>query len=211
MSLNSLTKTIAGHGNALGGAVTDTGLFDWSGFPNIFDGYRQGDAKQWGLVQLRKKGLRDLGGSLSSDHAHRIAVGAETLALRVAQSSATALSLARFLERHPAVARVHYPMLESHPQHALARAHFASGAWLLAFELRDPEACIPVINRLQIPIKATGMGDTRTLIIPVAPTIFWEAGPEKRAEMGIAEGLIRVSVGLERESDLIADFAAALK
>ena len=211
LALNSLTKTIAGHGNALGGAVTDTGLFDWSGFPNIFDGYRQGDAKQWGLVQLRKKGLRDLGGSLSSDHAHRIAVGAETLALRVAQSSATALSLARFLENHPAVARVHYPMLESHPQHALARTHFASGAWLLAFELRDPEACIPVINRLQIPIKATGMGDTRTLIIPVAPTIFWEAGPEKRAEMGIAEGLIRVSVGLERESDLIADFAAALK
>ena len=210
LSLNSLTKTIAGHGNALGGAVTDTGLFDWSGFPNIFAGYRQGDAKQWGLVQLRKKGLRDLGGSLSSDHAHRIAVGAETLALRVAQSSATALSLARFLESHPAVARVHYPMLESHPQHALARAHFASGAWLLSFELQDPQACIPVINRLQIPIKATGMGDTRTLIIPVAPTIFWEAGLARRAEMGIAEGLIRVSVGLERESDLVADFAAAL-
>lgn len=210
LSVNSLTKTIAGHGNALGGAVTDTGLFDWSGFPNIFAGYRQGDAKQWGLVQLRKKGLRDLGGSLSSDHAHRIAVGAETLALRVAQSSATALSLARFLESHPAVARVHYPMLESHPQHALARAHFGAGAWLLSFELQDPQACIPVINRLQIPIKATGMGDTRTLIIPVAPTIFWEAGPARRAEMGIAEGLIRVSVGLERESDLVADFTTAL-
>jgi len=210
LSLNSLTKTIAGHGNALGGAVTDTGLFDWQGSPNIFAGYRQGDPKQWGLVQLRKKGLRDLGGSLSSDHAHRIAVGAETLTLRVARSSATALALARFLEQHPAVARVHYPMLESHPQHALARAYFEAGAWLLAFELRDPQACIPVINRLRIPVKATGMGDTRTLIIPVAPTIFWEAGPAKRAEMGIAEGLVRVSVGLEHEGELIADFAAAL-
>ena len=210
LSLNSLTKTIAGHGNALGGAVTDTGLFDWQAYPNIFEGYRQGDAKQWGLTQLRKKGLRDLGGTLSADHAHRIAVGAETLALRVAQTSATALALARFLESHPAVARVYYPMLESHPQHAMARALFGAGAWLLSFELRDPAACIAVINRLQIPVKATGMGDTRTLIIPVAPTIFWEAGPEKRAEMGIAEGLIRVSVGLERESELIADFAAAL-
>jgi O-acetylhomoserine (thiol)-lyase len=210
LSINSLTKTIAGHGNALGGAVTDTGLFDWQGCRNIFAAYRHGDAKQWGLTQLRKKGLRDLGGSLSSDHAHRIAVGAETLALRVAQSSATALSLARFLQGHPAVARVHYPMLDSHPQHAVARTHFGSGAWLLSFELRDPEACITVINRLQIPIKATGMGDTRTLIIPVAPTIYWEAGAARRAEMGIAEGLIRVSVGLERESDLVADFAAAL-
>jgi O-acetylhomoserine (thiol)-lyase len=210
LSLNSLTKTIAGHGNALGGAVTDTGLFDWQACPNIFEGYRQGDAKQWGLTQLRKKGLRDLGGTLSADHAHRIAVGAETLALRVAQTSATALALARFLEAHPAVARVYYPMLESHPQHAMARTLFGAGAWLLSFELRDPAACIPVINRLQIPVKATGMGDTRTLIIPVAPTIFWEAGPDKRAEMGIAEGLIRVSVGLERESELIADFAAAL-
>jgi len=69
---------------------------------------------------------------------------------------------------------------------------------------------VDVLNRLALPIKATGLGDTRTLIIPVAPTIFWEAGPEARAAMGIAEGLIRVSVGLEDEADLIADFDYAL-
>lgn len=208
--VNSLTKTIAGHGNALGGAVTDTGLYDWSAYPNIFAAYRQGDPRQWGLAQVRKKGLRDMGASLSSDHAHRIAVGAETLALRVAQTSATALALARLLEAHPAVARVYYPMLESHPQHALARQHFAAGSWLLSFELRDAGDCLAFVNRLQLPIKATGMADTRTLIIPVAPTIFWEAGPEARAAMGIAEGLIRLSVGLEDSADLLADFAQAL-
>lgn len=208
--VNSLTKTIAGHGNALGGAVTDTGLYDWSAYPNIFAAYRQGDPRQWGLAQVRKKGLRDMGASLSSDHAHRIAVGAETLALRVAQTSATALALARLLEAHPAVARVYYPMLESHPQHALARQHFAAGSWLLSFELRDAGDCLAFVNRLQLPIKATGMADIRTLIIPVAPTIFWEAGPEARAAMGIAEGLIRLSVGLEDSADLLADFAQAL-
>lgn len=208
--VNSLSKTIAGHGAALGGAVTDTGGFDWTTFPNIFPNYRSADPTQWGLIQIRKKGLRDMGAALSSEQAHQISIGAETLALRVKQASATALSLARFLESHPAVAAVHYPMLESHPQFELAKRHFSAGSWLLSFELKDPMAMIATINRLTIPIKATGLGDTRSLVIPVAPTIYWEAGAQVRAEMGIADGLIRVSVGLEDEHDLIADFERAL-
>ena len=208
--INSLTKTIAGHGNAMGGAVTDTGCFDWQAYPNIFASYRKGDARQWGLTQIRKKGLRDMGAALSSEHAHQISVGAETLALRVAQTSATALQLSQFLQTHPAVTRVNYPMLESHPQHALARQHFSAGSWLLSFELRDAQDCFAFINRLQLPVKATGLGDTRSLVIPVAHTIFWEAGAQARADMGIADGLIRISVGLEDPADLLADFAQAL-
>jgi O-acetylhomoserine (thiol)-lyase len=208
--INSLTKTIAGHGSALGGAVTDTGLFNWDSYPNIFANYRKGDARQWGLQQIRKKGLRDMGGTLSSEHAHQISVGAETLSLRVAQTSATALTLARFLEGHKAVNRVYYPMLESHPQHAIAKAHFSAGSWLLSFELGDEAAALAFINRLKIPVVATGLGDTRTLIIPVAPTIFWEAGAQVRAAMRIADGLIRLSVGLEESADLLGDFEQAL-
>lgn len=208
--VNSLTKSIGGHGDALGGAVTDTGLFDWSNYPNIFAPYRKGDAKGWGLQQLRKKGLRDMGGTLSSHAAHQLAVGAETLALRMERTSATALALARWLEQQPAVARVLYPMLESHPQHAQAKQHFRAGSWLLSFELRDADQCLAVCNRLQLPIKATGLADTRTLIIPVAHTIFWEAGPAVRATMGIADGMIRLSIGLEEVDDLLADFAQAL-
>jgi O-acetylhomoserine (thiol)-lyase len=208
--INSLTKTIAGHGNAMGGAVTDTGCFDWQTYPNIFAAYRKGDARQWGLTQIRKKGLRDMGAALSSEHAHQISVGAETLALRVAQTSATALQLAQYLEAHPAINRVYYPMLASHPQHALARQHFSAGSWLLSFELRNAADCFDFINRLQLPVKATGLGDTRSLIIPVAHTIFWEAGAQARAAMGIADGLIRFSVGLEDSADLLADFAQAL-
>lgn len=208
--INSLTKTIAGHGSALGGAVTDTGCFDWQAYPHIAANYRNGDPRQWGLTQIRKKGLRDMGACLSSEHAHQISVGSETLALRVAQTSATALQLAQFLQDHPRVQRVHYPMLASHPQHALARQHFSAGSWLLSFELRDTQDCLAFINRLQLPIKATGLGDTRSLIIPVAPTIFWEAGAQVRAEMGIADGLIRLSVGLEDCADLLADLEQAL-
>jgi len=208
--INSLSKSIGGHGAALGGAVTDTGVFDWQAYPRIAASYRKGDPRAWGLMQVRKKGLRDMGGSLSSEQAHQISVGSDTLALRMAQTSATALVLARHLEGHPAVAKVHYPMLASHPQHALAARLFSAGSWLLAFELRDASRCLPVLDRLRLPIKATGLGDTRSLVIPVAPTIFWEAGAQVRAEMGIADGLVRVSVGLEDAADLIADFEQAL-
>ncbi|MFN3440246.1 MAG: cystathionine gamma-synthase family protein [Acidovorax sp.] len=208
--VNSLTKSIGGHGDALGGSITDTGLFDWSNYPNIFAAYRKGDPKGWGLQQLRKKGLRDMGGTLSSHAAHQLALGAETLALRMDRTSATALALAQWLEAHPAVSRVLYPMLPSHPQHDQARKHLKAGSWLLSFELRDPDQCLPVCNRLQLPIKATGLADTRTLIIPVAHTIFWEAGPEVRATMGIADSMIRLSVGLEEVEDLLADFEQAL-
>lgn len=208
--INSLTKTIAGHGEALGGAVTDTGLFDWTTFPNLFSAYRKGEPKGWGLLQIRKKGLRDMGGTMCSDQAHRISVGSETLSLRVKQASRTALCLARWLEQHPKIDAVHYPWLPSHADHERAKRLFSAGSWLLSFELRDPSSMIDVLNRLSLAIKSTGLGDTRTLIIPVAPTIFWEAGVETRKEMGIAEGLIRVSVGLEEEADLIADFEAAL-
>jgi O-acetylhomoserine (thiol)-lyase len=209
--VNSLSKTIGGHGAALGGAVTDVGGFDWQRYPNIFDAYRSGDPRQWGLQQVRKKGLRDMGGALASDAAHQISVGAETLALRAQRSSDTAFALARHLRTLPGVRAVHYPMLESHPQHAIAKRHFAAGSWLLAFDLADEVAAIAVCDRLRLPIKPTGMGDTRTLVIPVAPTIFWEAGADVRAQMGIADGMVRVSVGLEEPDDLLEDFEQALR
>jgi O-acetylhomoserine (thiol)-lyase len=209
--INSLTKTVAGHGAALGGAVSDTGLFDWSAYPNIADEYRRAPAKEQGLLQIRKKGLRDMGASLSSEQAHQIALGAETLALRVQKSSDNALALAKFLEGHAAIGRVFYPGLESHPQYEIARRLFKGASWLLSFELRNAERMIDVVNALQLPIKATGLGDTRTLIIPVAPTIFYEAGEQTRKAMGISDGMLRLSAGIEDIDDLIADFSQALQ
>ncbi len=209
--MNSLSKYIGGHGNALGGAVTDTGLYDWSNYSNIFDTYRKGAPTSWGLTQIKKKGLRDMGGTLAAEPAHRIAVGAETLALRMAKHCANALALARFLEEHPGVAKVHYPGLASHPQHARAAALFGSRfGGLLGVELADGVDCFDFLNRLRIVLMATHLGDTRSLALPAAHTIYYEMGAERRKQMGIADSLIRVSVGIEDEADLLFDFDQAL-
>ena len=210
--VNSLSKMICGHANALGGAVTSTGLFDWSEYDNIYDDYKKDDPRAWGLLQVRKKGLRDMGATLSADAAHRIAVGAETFELRMQKSCANALALANFLAQHPGVVSVSYPGLASHPQHARAKVLFGDKGYgtLLAFELAEGIDCIDFLNRLDIVLLATHLGDTRTLSLPVAKTIYHEMGPQKRKAMGIADGLLRVSVGIENESDLIGDFAQAL-
>ncbi|GAB2904044.1 cystathionine gamma-synthase family protein [Microvirgula curvata] len=207
--VNSLSKALSGHGTALGGAVTDTGLFDWARYTNIADEYRRAPAAQQGLLQVRKKALRDMGASLSSEHANQISVGMETLELRVRQSSSNAQALAEYLAAHQAVKKVSYPGLPGHPQHQRAKQLFRASSWLLSFELGDAARTNEFLNTLQVPIKATGLGDTRTLIIPVASTIFWEAGPARRKEMEIPDGLIRVSVGIEEVEDLIEDFTQA--
>jgi O-acetylhomoserine (thiol)-lyase len=208
--VNSLTKSIGGHGIALGGALTDTGLFDWSAYPNIAPNFRKLAPAAQGMAQVRAKALRDFGASLGPEAAHHIAVGAETLALRMERTCANALALARMLEADERVANVYYPGLESHPQHKLASALFRASGSLFSFELKDGIDCFDYLNRLKLGIPASNLGDTRTLVIPVAHTIFFEMGPERRASMGIAESLIRVSVGIEETADLLDDFGNAL-
>ena len=208
--VNSLTKSIGGHGIALGGALTDTGLFDWSAYPNIAPNFRKQPAHAQGMAQLRAKALRDFGASLGPEAAHHIAVGAETLALRMTRTCANALALATMLEADERVAKVHYPGLASHPQHDIVASLFRAGGSLLSFELHEAIDPFDYLNRLQLAIPASNLGDNRTLVIPVAHTIFFEMGAERRASMGIAESLIRVSVGIEDTDDLVEDFRQAL-
>ncbi len=209
--INALTKAIGGHGNALGGSLTDTGLFDWAQFPNIAETYKRFAPAQWGMAQLRAKGLRDFGAALGPEAAHHLAVGAETMALRIERESASALALATMLAADPRVAAVHYPGLTSHPQHGIAGKLFKAFGGLLSFELREGIDCFDYLNRLTLAIPASNLGDTRTLVIPVAHTIFHEMGPQRRASMGIAESLIRVSVGIEDTEDLLQDFRQAFE
>jgi O-acetylhomoserine (thiol)-lyase len=208
--INALTKYIGGHGNALGGAVTDTGLYDWTRFPGIYDNYKTAAPTQWGILQIRKKGLRDIGSTLAAEVAHRIAVGAETLALRMERSSDNALRLARFLAGHPRVTRVYYPGLPDHPQHRLAGELFKTYGALMSMELAQGIDCFDFLNRLKLVISSSHLGDNRTLAIPIAHTIYWEMGPQRRAEMGIADSLIRLSIGIEDCDDLVDDFRQAL-
>jgi O-acetylhomoserine (thiol)-lyase len=207
--VNSLTKSIGGHGHALGGAVTDTGLFNWANYSHILPSYRKGPPERWGLLQLRKKGLRDMGATLPGDAAHRIAVGAETLALRMDKSCANALAMATWLEQQDLVHKVHYPGLPTHPQHDKAQAWFRHFGVMLSFELSAELDCFAFLDALKIIIKSSHLGDNRTLALPVAHTIFWEMGPQRRFEMGISDALIRVSVGIEDFADLQADLMLA--
>lgn len=211
LTLGSLTKYYAGHGNVLGGYVVDTGQFDWSSYDNIADFYRSQPVEQWGLTQIKKRGLRDMGATLSPQSAHLVSVGMETLVLRIAQISDNALAVAEYLEQHEKVAKVYYPGLASHPQHHLATQHFSNFGGILSIDLKSGVDCVAFLNGLKLLIKATHLGDTRTLVLPVASTIFYENGPQKREQMGINDNMIRFSIGIEDTQDLIDDLSQALK
>lgn len=209
-SVNSLTKYIGGHGNALGGAITDTGLYDWTGFANIYDNYKNQDSKLWGITQVKKKGLRDIGASLGPEAAHHLAVGSETLSLRMDKACSNAQKIAEFCAQHPKVNQVYYPGLPAHPQHARAKELFKGFGSIMSIDLVEGVDCFDVLNAMEDIVKSSNLGDTRTLAIPVAHTIYYEMGAERRASMGIADSMIRFSIGIEEIDDLLADFKKAL-
>lgn len=210
MVISSLTKYVSGHGNVLGGVVVDLGTYDWTKFPNIKSNYQVADTAQWGLMQVKKKGLRDMGATLPPSSAVTIATGLETLALRMRRNSENAMKLATFLDNHPLVQKVHYPGLSEHPQHFVAREIMQGGyGAILSVDLVDSISPRDFINALELVICATHLGDNRTLALPVASTIFYENGLEERKKMGISECMIRLSVGIEETDDLVNDFKQA--
>ncbi|WP_026016752.1 cystathionine gamma-synthase family protein [Catenovulum agarivorans] len=208
--ITSLTKYFGGHANALGGAIIDMGKFDWRNFPNILPTYQKNAPQDWGLTQVKKKGLRDMGACLSADSAHLLAVGSETMALRLERSCKNAHTLANYLNNHEKIKSVFYPGLTDHPQHQLASIQFTHFGAILSFAPIDDIDCIKVIDAFELILCSTHLGDNRTLAIPVAQTIYYEMGKEKRAAMGISENMIRLSVGIEDIDDLIEDLAQAL-
>ena len=181
--VNSLTKYICGHGNALGGAVTETGLFDWGQFPNIYETYQKGE----------------------------VLIGSETLALRMERQCSNAVALAQYLSAHEKIQRIYYPGLMNHPQYERAKELFAFPGAILSFELASELDPFAFLNKLEVVIKSSNLGDNRTLAIPVAHTIYYEMGKNRRANMGISDSLIRISVGIEDIDDLIEDFDRALR
>ena len=209
--VNSLTKYICGHGNALGGAITETGQYDWSSYAHIEEVYKKGDSSKWGMKQIRKKGLRDFGAALGAEAAHHISMGSETLALRLEKQCASAQTLAEFLDNHGKVSKVYYPCLSHHPQFERSAQLFRKPGALFSFELNQESDPFDFLNRLKVVIKSSNLGDNRTLAIPVSQTIYYEMGAARRKEMGIAESLIRISVGIEEVEDLIEDFRTALE
>ena len=210
LSVNALTKYIGGHGNALGGIVTDTGCFNWESYPNILDTYKSDDFSMWGITQIKKKGLRDMGGTLGPEAAHHLAVGSETLPLRLDRACDNALALAKFCESHPGIKKTFYPGLNSHPQHQRAENLFSKYGAIFSVELVDELDCFEFLDRMDNVVSSSNLGDNRSLGIPVAHTIFHEMGAERRAKMGIPDSMVRFSIGLEELEDLLRDFEEAL-
>ena len=208
--INSLTKYIGGHGNALGGIVTDSGLYDWSQFNNINDTCKNDKPALWGITQIKKKGLRDMGASLGPEAAHHLAVGSETLPMRMHQACANAQVLAEFCAQADQVKQVYYPGLKSHPQHRRAQQLFKNFGAICSIDLIAGVDCFEFLNAMETIVASSNLGDTRTLAIPVANTIYHEMGAERRTSMGIADSMIRFSVGIEDIDDLLADFQRAV-
>ena len=193
--IHSATKYIDGQGRVLGGAILGSRAFI---------------LEQIGPV------LRTAGPSLSPFNAWVLLKGLETLALRMERQSANALTLARWLEAQPGVARVHYPGLASHPQHALAQRQQKAAGAIVSFEVAggsDPERrerAWRVVDRCRIISITANLGDTRTTITHPATTTHARVTQEARNAAGIGEGLLRIAVGLEDPDDLARDLAQGL-
>jgi O-succinylhomoserine sulfhydrylase len=155
--------------------------------------------------------LRTAGPTLSPFNAWVLLKGLETLDLRIRAQSAAALELARWLEGHPSVARVHYPGLASHPQHELAKRQQRAPGAVLSFEVKGGRAAAwRVIDATRLMSITGNLGDVKTTIIHPGSTTHGRISPEARAAAGITEGLVRISVGLEAVSDLQADLERGL-
>ncbi|MDT8410324.1 MAG: methionine gamma-lyase [Wenzhouxiangellaceae bacterium] len=189
--VHSATKYLGGHGDLVAGLVAGSGE---------------------AIDEVRMLGLKDLTGAVMSPWtAHLVMRGLKTLELRMQRHSATALEIARWLESVPAVARVHYPGLESCPQHALAQRQMSDFGGMIAFELHGGlQAGIEFMNALCLIKRAVSLGDAETLIQHPASMTHSAMTPEQRAEYDIADGLVRLSAGLETPADLIADLDQAL-
>ncbi len=206
--IHSLTKSSCGHSRALGGAVIDTGLFNWVAHKHtcIEEAY-QGYGKHAYLMQLRKKGLRDKGATLTAQHADLIAIGLETLHMRVQKANKNAQNIAKFLSKHTCITHVYHPSLSTHKQHNNAKRYFTEFNYgtLMSFDIKAHIDIFAFLQALRIIINCSSIGDNRSLIIHPASTIFSELSEQQRQDMGISHQTFRLSIGIEDVADLQQD------
>lgn len=186
--VHSATKFIDGQGRTLGGAIVGTKA----------------------LVAEARYLARHSGPALSPFNAWVLSKSIETLALRIERHSANALHVARWLETHPAVQRVRYPHLPSHPQFGLATRQLRWGGGVLTLDVGSYEGARQVIDGLRLCSHSPNLGDVRTIVTHPASTTHSKLTEEERLRVGITQGLLRISVGLEHPDDVIADLAQAL-
>ena len=228
--VHSATKFLSGHGNAVVGAIVDSGKFDYARYPEKFKNFNQPDPSYNGLVYAQALGvgsafganlsyifkirltlLRDIGAAVSPFNAWLLAQGLETLSLRIERHVENAKAVAAFLEKHPQVSSVNYASLTSSKWNKLATKYSPKGSGsVLSFEIKGGiEAGKTFIEALNLHSHVANIGDVRSLAIHPASTTHSQLSPEEQLTAGVTPGLVRLSVGIENIKDIQADLETA--
>jgi len=228
--VHSATKFLSGHGNAVVGAIVDSGKFDYARYPEKFKNFNQPDPSYHGLVYAQALGvgspfganlsyifkirltlLRDIGAAVSPFNAWLLAQGLETLSLRIERHVENAKAVAAFLEKHPQVSSVNYASLTSSKWNKLATKYSPKGSGsVLSFEIKGGiEAGKRFIEALNLHSHVANIGDVRSLAIHPASTTHSQLSAEEQLTAGVTPGLVRLSVGIENIKDIQADLEKA--
>lgn len=221
--VHSCTKFIGGHGTSIGGAIVDSGKFDWTN--GRYSELTEPDPSYHGvkyiesfgelayIIKARTQFLRDMGSCMSPFNAFLFLQGLETLHLRMPRHSENALKLAKWLQKQDTINWVNYPGLESHPDYKLAKKYLPNGQGaILGFGIKGGrQAGIKFINNVKLASHLANVGDSKTLVIHPASTTHQQLTEAEQLAAGVTDDYIRVSTGTEHIDDIIADFKQALK
>jgi O-acetylhomoserine (thiol)-lyase len=220
--VHSCTKFIGGHGTSIGGAIVDSGKFDWTNgrYPDLTEPdpsyhgvkYVESFGELAYIIKARTQFLRDMGSCMSPFNAFLFLQGLETLHLRMPRHSENALKLAKWLEKQAAVTWVNYPGLKSHPDYKLGQKYLPNGhGAILGFGIKGGrEAGIKFINSVELASHLANIGDSKTLVIHPSSTTHQQLTQEEQIAAGVTEDYVRVSAGTEHIDDIVADFEQAL-
>ena len=230
--IHSATKFLSGHGNAVVGAIIDSGNFDYAKYPDKFKGFNEPDPSYHGLVfaqalgvgsafganlayifKIRLQLLRDVGAAVAPFNAWLLAQGLETLSLRIERHLENAKAVAEFLSKHPSVEKVNYASLSNSPWHTLAKKYAPKGSGaVLSFELKGGvEAGKKFVESLKLFSHVANIGDVRSLVIHPATTTHSQLSAQEQLAAGVTPGLVRLSLGLENIEDIKADLEDGFK
>jgi O-acetylhomoserine (thiol)-lyase len=230
--VHSATKFLSGHGNAVVGAIIDSGNFDYAKYPTKFKGFNEPDPSYHGLVfaqalgvgsafganlayifKIRLQLLRDIGAAVSPFNAWLLAQGLETLSLRMERHLENAKAVSEWLSKHPSVEKVNYASLPNSQWNKLAKKYAPKGSGaVLSFELKGGiEAGKKFVESLKLFSHVANIGDVRSLVIHPATTTHSQLSPEEQLTAGVTPGLVRLSLGLENIEDIKADLEDGFK
>jgi O-acetylhomoserine (thiol)-lyase len=224
--IHSLTKWIGGHGTGIGGIVVDSGKFDWSdpkfglfsrpetSYAGLRFGHDLGDLQPMAfIIRMRTVPLRNLGACLSPDNSWLFLQGLETLFLRMERHCSNTLAVANFLQKDPRVAWVRYPGLESDPSYEMSQKYFYKGmaGGVVVFGHKGGAAQAEAfIDKLKLFSHLANVGDAKSLAIHPASTTHSQLSAEQQSASGLSPDLVRLSIGIEDEEDIIEDLDQAL-